>query len=101
MAGPTPVRRLTHEDWAKRLDDVISSSEPHIGHAMRPIPLRYNPARTEKVAVYMELEFVKFLEEYAARMGASGLSAAVRRLAIIGALAEGYKFDEEVVVLAQ
>jgi len=86
---------LTHEDWGKRIDQVLSGDVPFLGHTLRPIPLRNNPAKTEKVAVYMELELLKFFEEYSARSGAGSLSAVIRRLAIIGALAEGYKFNEE------
>ena len=61
-----------------------------------PIPLRGNPARTERVSSYMELDLVKFFEQYAARVGLRSTSEALRRLAIVGAMVEGYQFDGEV-----
>lgn len=86
---------ITHVDWQKRLDETLSTNEPYLGHELRPIPLRKSPPKTEKIATYVELDLYKFFEEYAVRMGARSISEVVRRLSIIGALAEGYKFDEE------
>lgn len=91
MAG----ERLSAYDWKARLEAAFQSQEPFIGHPLAPIPLLKTPKRTEKVVSYVELELVMFFEQYAARMGGGSVSEVVRRLAIIGAMAEGYAFDEE------
>lgn len=72
----------------------VQEVEPFIGHPLKPLPMRKNPARTEKVATYMELDLLKFVEEYSARAGFRSTSEAIRRLCIIGAQAEGYAFKD-------
>lgn len=78
--------------WQERLHAAL---KPYPGHPLQPLPLRDNPARTEKMVTYVELEFARFIESYAARMGSRSSSEALRRLAIIGALAEGHNIEEE------
>lgn len=73
--------------------DAFDSKTPFMGHPLLPIPLKDEKARTERVSSYVELDFLKFLEEYKVRMGARGVSEALRRLAILGAMAEGYQFE--------
>lgn len=67
---------------------------PFLGHKMLPIPLRDDAARTERVSTYVELDLLKFYEEYKVRMGARSVSEVLRRLSILGAQAEGYLFNE-------
>lgn len=81
------------QTWEQRLDEAAKNKEPFIGHPLLPIPLRDSSARTERVSAYIEIGLVRFLEQYKARGGFSGLSEVVRRLVIIGARAEGYQFD--------
>lgn len=82
--------------WEQRLAETRDSKEPFLGHPLLPIPLRDTKARTERVSAYVELPLLRFFEQYQARMGARGVSEVVRRLAILGAIAEGYQFDGEV-----
>ena len=79
--------------WQDRLEDAFQAREPFLGHPMLPIPLRDTKARTERISTYVEYDFYKFMQEYEARGGFRGLSEVLRRLAILGAIAEGYKFD--------
>lgn len=80
--------------WRTRMEDAFQSKEPFIGHPLLPITLRENTARTERVSTYVELEFLKFMEQYEARGGFRSVSEVLRRLAIIGAQAEGYQFND-------
>lgn len=80
-------------DFHTRLMDALNASEPYLGHTLLPIPLMEERARTERVSAYVELDLVRFLEEYKTRMGARATSEAVRRLIILGAIAEGYQFN--------
>ena len=80
--------------WRERMEDAFNSREPFVGHPLHPIPLRTNGARTERVSTYVELDLLKALEQYAARMGARSVSEVVRRLTILGLQGEGYQFDE-------
>lgn len=86
---------MSSKEWHKRMEDAFQSREPFLGHPLLPISLRRNKARTERVSTYVELDFLKFLEQYAARGGFKSVSEVLRRLAIIGAQAEGYQFDEQ------
>lgn len=79
--------------WRDRLEQAFLESEPYIGHPLKPLPIRKNPQRTEKLVTYVELDLVRFVEQYAARTGNESVSGALRRLAIIGAIAEGYIID--------
>lgn len=79
--------------WQERMESAFQSREPFMGHPLLPIPLRDKAARTERVSSYMELDLVKFLEQYQVRGGFKGLSEVVRRLVIIGAAKEGYDFQ--------
>lgn len=80
-------------DWRGRMEEAFLASEPFIGHPLLPIPLKEKGARTERASTYVELEFLQFMEQYAARGGFRGVSEVLRRLAILGAKAEGYQFD--------
>jgi hypothetical protein len=77
-----------------RVREALTSREPFLGHPLLPIALRDSKSRTERISTYLELDFVRFLEQYGVRAGMRGLSEVLRRLAIIGAQAEGYAFDE-------
>lgn len=66
-----------------------------LGHPLHPIPLKNSAPRTVKVSSFMELDLVKFLEDYAVGMGARSTSEVIRRLVIIGAIAEGYTFEDD------
>lgn len=70
----------------------MDGREPFLGHPMLPIPLRDNRSRTERVSTYVELDLLRFFEQYCARGGFRSTSEVVRRLAILGAIAEGYEF---------
>lgn len=83
-------------DWRSKLEQQFSSAEPFLGHPLKPIPLRENAARTERVSTYVELDLLKALEEYAARGGFRSTSEVLRRLAIIGLQSEGYQVDGKV-----
>lgn len=73
-------------------------SEIYWGHGSKPLMLYSdNAARTERVSAYVEPNMLYFLEEYRTRMGMRSVSEALRRLAIIGAQAEGYHFDGELI----
>lgn len=93
--GSVANDRLSSFDWQSRIRDALTSKQPFIGHPLHPIPLRDNTPRTEKISTYVELEFLFFLEEYAARAGFRSISEVMRRLMVIGAMAEGYTFDEQ------
>ena len=67
-----------------------------MGHPMLPIPLRDSKARTERVSTYVELDLLRFFEQYAARGGFRSTSEVLRRLAILGAATEGYQFTGDV-----
>jgi hypothetical protein len=82
------------DPWRERLERAFQSREPFLGHPLLPIPLRDNSARTERVSTYVELDLFRFLEQYSARGGFRSVSEVIRRLVIIGAEAEGYKFDK-------
>lgn len=82
------------ENWQERVEKAFQAREPFLGHAMLPIPLQETKARTERVSAYVEYDFYKFMEQYGARGGFRSVSEVLRRLAIIGAAAEGYKFTE-------
>lgn len=69
--------------------------DPFLGHPLLPIPLRDNKSRTERVSTYVELDLLRFFEQYCARGGFRSVSEVLRRLAILGAQAEGYQFDED------
>lgn len=81
--------------WGKRLEEAGQFKQPFLGHPLLPIPLRDNQARTERVSAYVEMDLLKFFEEYAARGGFRSTSEVLRRLAILGAQAEGYQFSEQ------
>lgn len=81
--------------WQERMESAFQSREQFMGHPLLPIPLRETKARTERVGTYVELDFLKFLEEYSARGGFRSVSEVLRRLAIIGAQTEGYVFEEK------
>jgi hypothetical protein len=83
------------DDWRERFEETFTSREPFIGHPLKPIPLLENPAKTERVSTYVELALLQFFEEYQARGGFKSVSEVVRRLSIIGAISEGYQFDDE------
>jgi hypothetical protein len=51
--------------------------------------------RTERVSAYVEYDVFNVIDDYRERMGLSSNSDALRRLAIVGAMAEGYTFDEK------
>ena len=72
----------------------VTTPDPFLGHPLKPLPLRENPIRSEKIGTYVELPLARFYEEYAARCGFRSVSEAVRRLSILGAIAEGYVIDE-------
>jgi hypothetical protein len=93
LAGVLDLRDIIRYNRSMTISEV-TAPDPYVGHPLKPIPLRSNPTRTEKVATYVELGLLKFYEEYAARCGFRSVSEAVRRLSIIGAMAEGYKVDE-------
>jgi hypothetical protein len=80
-------------DWEKRMELALKGG-PYLGHPMLPIPLRGEEARTERVSSYVELDFLKFMEEYKARGGFRSVSEVLRRLAILGAMTEGYELQE-------
>jgi hypothetical protein len=80
--------------WEARLEETRTSPDPFMGHPLLPIPLRSNKARTERVSTYVEWDLLKFFEQYGARGGFRSVSEVLRRLAILGAQAEGYQFDE-------
>lgn len=82
-------------NWEKRLDETSQVQEPFIGHPLLPIMLLDDQARTERVSAYVEMPFQKFLEQYRVRGGFRSTSEVIRRLAIIGAQAEGYQFVEQ------
>lgn len=82
------------DSWKGRMEDAFQSKEPFLGHPLKPIPLRENAARTERVSTYVELDLLKALEEYAARGGFRSTSEVLRRLAIIGLQSEGYQVDQ-------
>lgn len=84
------------KDWRENLEEAFQKREPFLGHPLNPIPLVGTPARTERVSTYMELSLLKTLEEYCTRGGFRSVSEVLRRLVIIGLLAEGYDFDGEV-----
>lgn len=85
--------------WLQRLDRARTrEGDPYLGHALLPIPLRDNRARTERASTYVELDLLKFYEQYCARGGFKSVSEVIRRLTIVGAMAEGYKFDGDVQV---
>lgn len=83
------------EAWQGRMEEAFQAREPFLGHPLLPIPLRETKSRTERVSTYVEYDFYKFMEQYCARGGFRGISEVLRRLAILGAKAEGYQFDEE------
>jgi hypothetical protein len=83
------------DTWQERMEDAFQAREPFLGHPLLPIPLRETKSRTERVSTYVEYDFYKFMQEYAARGGFRGISEVLRRLAILGAKAEGYQFDEK------
>lgn len=83
------------QTWQEKMEKSFNKQEPFIGHSLRPIPLRENAARTERVSTYMELDLLKALEEYAARGGFRSTSEVLRRLAILGLESEGYKVNEQ------
>ena len=83
------------ERWQDRMEEAFQSPEPFVGHPLLPIPLRDTKARTERVSTYVEYDFYKFMQQYAARGGFRGISEVLRRLAILGAKAEGYQFEEQ------
>ena len=64
------------------------------GHSLKPIAVRGNKSRTERVSTYVEYDFLQFLQEYRDRLGVRSVSEALRRLAILGAQSEGYVFAE-------
>jgi hypothetical protein len=82
------------EDLRAKLQERLNepTKEPFLGHPLLPIPLRTNKARTERVSSYVELDFLKFMEEYQTRGGFRSVSEVLRRLAILGAMKEGYQF---------
>lgn len=84
---------MPEKTWEQRLDETRANKEPFLGHPLLPIPLRDTRSRTERVSTYMELSLVRFLEQYSARGGFRGTSEVIRRLTILGAIAEGYQFD--------
>lgn len=86
---------MAEKTWEQRLDEARTSKEPFLGHPLLPIPLRDTRSRTERVSTYMELSLLRFLEQYSARGGFRGTSEVIRRLTILGAIAEGYQFDDE------
>lgn len=63
-----------------------------LGHHMRPIKIRKEEPKILRESTYLEEELSKFLAEYALRAGMSK-SHVLRRLAILGAMSEGYQFD--------
>jgi hypothetical protein len=67
--------------------------ELYWGHSQKPVTMHGTKSRTERVSTYVEYELVQFLEEYRDRLGMRSVSEALRRLAILGAQAEGYNFD--------
>lgn len=81
--------------WRQRLEQTFLGQEPFIGHPLKPLPLRDNPARTERVSAFVEIELFRFLEEYSARMGSRSMSEAIRRLVVIGAIVEGYETEDK------
>lgn len=83
--------------WQKRLDETAHFTEPFLGHPLLPIPLRDSRARTERISSYVEYDLLQFFEQYQARGGFRSVSEVVRRLAILGAVREGYQFtgDEQ------
>ena|SRR5256885_1292436 len=83
------------DKWQDRLEDAFQSREPFLGHPLLPIPLLETTSRTERVSTYVEYDFYKFMQEYAARGGFRGISEVLRRLAILGAAHEGYQFTGE------
>jgi hypothetical protein len=85
---------MAEQAWEKRLEETRHSDRAFLGHPLLPIPLRDNKSRTERVSTYVELDLLRFFEEYCARGGFRSVSEVVRRLAILGAQAEGYQFDE-------
>lgn len=81
----------TFED---RIAEARDSLGDFLGNPMLPIPLRDDKSRTERVSTYVELDLLKFFEEYKVRAGFRSVSEVLRRLAIIGAQVEGYHFNE-------
>lgn len=63
-----------------------------LGHPMHPISIKREEPKTTRESTYVEEEFSKFLGEYGLRGGMSK-SHVLRRLAILGAMSEGYQFD--------
>lgn len=82
-------------EFLESMKDAEQSKVPFLGHPMLPIPLKSDDARTQRVSTYVEIPLEEFYEEYRKRMGARSLSEVVRRLSILGAQAEGYRFREE------
>lgn len=77
------------------MEEAFQSREPFMGHPLLPIPLKDDSARTERVSTYVELDLLRFFEQYKVRMGARSVSEVLRRLAILGATKEGYQFTGE------
>ena len=71
---------------------VGKQHEPFYGHPLKPIPVYREEPKTVREQCYMEHELSEFLSEYAMRGGMTR-SHALRRLCILGAMSEGYKFD--------
>jgi len=82
---------------AKRAKDAQQAAYFY-GHDMKPIPIGEEHPKPNRESTYVEEGFSEFLQQYANRMGASRAHA-LRRLAILGALSEGYKFTEELAVV--
>ena len=81
------------KSWEQRLEETRHSTEPFLGHPLLPIPLRDSKSRTERVSTYTELDFLRFMEQYKERGGFRSVSEVLRRLAILGAISEGYQVD--------
>ncbi len=77
----------------------VAGNEPW-GHPMKPVPLMADAPRLTRVSTYVEDELDSFLAQYAGRAGMSK-SHALRRLAILGAMSEGYVFSTDDVALQQ
>lgn len=70
----------------------VDNKELWLGHPMKPVPILRDAPRLTRVSTYVEAELDTFLAEYALRAGMSK-SHALRRLAILGAMSEGYQFN--------
>lgn len=72
----------------------VTLSSSWYGHELKPLPLKNTGVKDIRESCYIEDSLAEFIGNYANRMGGSR-SHALRRLAILGAIAEGYEIIDE------